>query len=541
MALRCTVLVLGSGVAGLSLALEVSSYADVLVVTKRDLEESNTRYAQGGVAAVLDDADSFESHVNDTLIAGAGLNHRRAVEICVEEGPARIAWLQSIGAKFDPPRDARAEDGGLDLHLEGGHSARRIVHAADMTGREIERALCAAVAARPNIRTLPHHTAVDLIMHSKFGGPDECVGAYLLDETNGEVLTVLARAVVLATGGAGKVYLYTTNPDVTTGDGIAMAYRAGAEIANMEFTQFHPTCLYDPDARTFLISEALRGEGAILRRPDGSEFMVDHDPRRELAPRDVVARAIDYEMKKTGADCMYLDISHKGREFIEHHFPGISSTCLGFGHDLAAGPVPIVPAAHYLCGGISTDLKGRTTIPGLYAIGECAHTGLHGANRLASNSLLEGLVLAHRAASALRDRPQASDVWPTIDDWDAGQAESSEEAVVVAQNWAELRLLMWNYVGIVRSDKRLRRAARRIALLQEEIVEYYWDYLITRDLLELRNLATVAELIVECASVRKESRGLHFTVDHRETASVPKDSIKKRGVPAFLRPIDASA
>ena len=530
---RCTVLVLGSGIAGLSLALEVSDYADdVLVVTKRDLEESNTRYAQGGVAAVLDRGDSFEAHVHDTLVAGAGLNHRQAVEICVEAGPARVAWLQSLGARFD---GAPGEDGVLDLHLEGGHSARRIAHAADMTGREIERALAAAVSARPNIRALQNHTAVDLIMHSKFGGPEECVGAYVLDEDQGEVVTILARAVVLATGGAGRVYLYTTNPDVTTGDGIAMAYRAGAEIANMEFTQFHPTCLFDPDARRFLISEALRGEGALLKRPDGTEFMAEHDPRRELAPRDVVARAIDFEMKKTGADCMYLDISHRGRAFIDAHFPGISTACREFGHDLADGPVPIVPAAHFLCGGISTDLKGRTSIPGLYAIGECAHTGLHGANRLASNSLLEGLVLAHRACSALRDLPKGSDVWPAIGEWDASDAQTSDEAVVVTQNWAELRLLMWNYVGIVRSDKRLRRASRRIALLQEEIVEYYWNYIITRDLLELRNIATVAELIVECASVRKESRGLHFTVDHQGLADVPKDSIKKRGVPAHLR------
>ena len=539
-ALRCTVLVLGSGVAGLSLALEASSFADdVLVVTKRDLEESNTRYAQGGIAAVLDGADSFEAHVADTLEAGAGLNHRRAVEICVEEGPERIAWLQSLGTRFDPSRELHPEAGGstLDLHLEGGHSARRIAHAADMTGREIERALADAVAARPNIRTLPHHTAVDLIMHSKFGGPDECVGAYVLDEVKGEVITVLARAVVLATGGAGKVYLYTTNPDVTTGDGIAMAYRAGAEIANMEFTQFHPTCLYHPAARTFLISEALRGEGAVLKRPDGSRFMAEHDARLELAPRDVVARAIDFEMKKTGADCMYLDISARGRDFIDEHFPGISSAVRGFGFDLATGPVPIVPAAHYLCGGISTDLKGRTSIPGLFAIGECAHTGLHGANRLASNSLLEGLVLAHRACSALRDLPKATDVWPAISEWDSSQAQTSDEAVIVTQNWSELRELMWNYVGIVRSDKRLRRAARRIALLQEEIVEYYWNYFITRDLLELRNIATVAELIVECASVRKESRGLHFTVDHQGLADVPRDSVKKRGVPAYLRTV----
>ncbi len=534
-------LVLGSGVAGLSLALEASTFADdVLVVTKRDLQESNTRYAQGGIAAVLDRADSFEAHVNDTLVAGAGLNHRRAVEICVQEGPARIAWLQSLGAQFDTVHEKSASDDGsaaLDLHLEGGHSARRIAHAADMTGREIERALAAAVSARPNIRLLPHHTAVDLIMHSKFGGPDDCVGAYVLDELKGEVLTILARAVVLATGGAGKVYLYTTNPDVTTGDGIAMAYRAGAEIANMEFMQFHPTCLFHPAARTFLISEALRGEGAVLKRADGSSFMAEHDARLELAPRDVVARAIDFEMKKTGADCMYLDISQRGRPFIDEHFPGISAAVRGFGFDLAAGPVPIVPAAHYLCGGISTDLKGRTSIPGLYAIGECAHTGLHGANRLASNSLLEGLVLAHRACSALRDLPAASDVWPAVSVWDSSQAQTSDEAVIVTQNWSELRELMWNYVGIVRSDKRLRRAARRIALLQEEILEYYWTYFITRDLLELRNIATVAELIVECASVRKESRGLHFTVDHQGLADVPQDSVKKRGVPAYLRTV----
>ncbi|MCW5836162.1 MAG: L-aspartate oxidase [Labilithrix sp.] len=544
MPLTCDFLVIGSGIAGLSFALEAAEHGDVLVVTKRSREESNTKYAQGGIAAVLDEADSFDAHVSDTMAAGAGLNHIRAVELTVKDAPARIAMLRDAGAKFDlastrahadesSPSLTRAEQ-DLDLHLEGGHSARRIVHAGDMTGREVERALVEAVSAKKNVRVLDEHMAVDLITLAKHGGPEVCAGAYVLDVEQGKVVTILARATVLAAGGAGKVYLYTTNPDVATGDGIAMAFRAGAEIANMEFYQFHPTCLFHPQAKDFLISEALRGEGAVLRRLDGTPFMKEFHPRAELAPRDIVARAIDHEMKRSGAEHVLLDITHKDPSFIKEHFPGIYAECMRYGIDITRQPIPVVPAAHYLCGGITTDLDGRTTIPGLWAIGECAHTGLHGANRLASNSLLEGMVFAHRAARELA-KIERSGPWPDVPEWDVGEAVPSDEAVVITQNWDELRRLMWNYVGIVRSDKRLRRAARRIALLQEEIAEYYWKYFVTRDLLELRNIATVAQLIVECASARRESRGLHFTLDHRHTdPKMARDMVVKRGVPAHL-------
>ena len=545
MPLTCDFLVIGSGIAGLSFALEAAEHGDVIIATKRAREESNTKYAQGGIAAVLDASDSFEAHVKDTIVAGAGLNHVRAVELTVKDAPARIDMLRKVGAKFDrasivahtddsSPSLGSAAEHDLDLHLEGGHSARRIVHAGDMTGKEVERALVEAVNANPKIRVLEEHMAVDLITLAKYGGPEVCAGAYVLDVVRGKVETILARATVLATGGAGKVYLYTTNPDVATGDGIAMAFRAGAEVANMEFYQFHPTCLFHPQAKDFLISEALRGEGAILRRRDGSPFMKEYDSRAELAPRDIVARAIDHEMKRSGAEHVLLDITHKDPTFIKEHFPGIHAQCMRYGIDITREPIPVVPAAHYLCGGITTDLDGRTTIPGLWAIGECAHTGLHGANRLASNSLLEGAVFAHRAAMALANI-ERSKPWPQVPDWDVGEAVPSDEAVVITQNWDELRRLMWNYVGIVRSDKRLRRAARRIALLQEEIAEYYWKYFVTRDLLELRNIATVAQLIVECAAARRESRGLHFTIDHRDTdPKMARDMVIKRGVPAHL-------
>jgi L-aspartate oxidase len=544
MPLTCDFLVIGSGVAGLSFALEASAHGDVIVVTKRAPEESNTKYAQGGIAAVLDDSDSFDAHVNDTMVAGAGLSHIRAVELTVKDAPARIAMLRNAGAKFDlASSSAHADESGpslsgaqqdLDLHLEGGHSARRIVHTGDMTGKEVERALVEAVLAKQNIRVLEEHMAIDLITLAKYGGPEVCAGAYVLDVEQGKVVTVLARATVLAAGGAGKVYLYTTNPDVATGDGIAMALRAGAEIANMEFYQFHPTCLFHPQAKDFLISEALRGEGAILRRLDGTPFMKEFDSRAELAPRDIVARAIDHEMKRSGAEHVLLDITHKDETFIREHFPGIYAQCMRYGIDITREPIPVVPAAHYLCGGITTDLDGRTTIPSLWAIGECAHTGLHGANRLASNSLLEGMVFASRAAKALANIDR-SKPWPQVPEWDVGEAVPSDEAVVITQNWDELRRLMWNYVGIVRSDKRLRRAARRIALLQEEIAEYYWKYFVTRDLLELRNIATVAQLIVECAAARRESRGLHFTIDHPQTdPKMARDMVIKRGVPAHL-------
>ncbi len=533
---RCTdFLVIGSGVAGLSFALEASASGDVLVLTKRSADESNTKYAQGGIAAVLGADDSFEAHILDTISAGAGLCHDRAVEVCVKEGPARIRGLQVLGARFDKAHGA-TDNADLDLHLEGGHSARRVAHSADMTGREVERALLEGIARAPRVTLLEGHTAVDLITLAKYGGPEVCAGAYVLDEATGKVETILARAVVLATGGAGKVYLYTSNPDVATGDGVAMAYRAGAEIANMEFYQFHPTCLYHPQARRFLITEALRGEGAVLRRLDGSPFMLDHDPRGDLAPRDVVARAIDFEMKRSGAEHVLLDITAKPAGFVTDRFPNIYEECMRWNIDITRQPVPVVPAAHFMCGGVTTNLDGRTTIPGLWAIGECACTGLHGANRLASNSLLEGLVFGHRAARALAASIDRSSPWPDVPEWEVGGAVSSDEAVVITHNWDELRRLMWNYVGIVRSDSRLRRAARRIALLQQEIAEYYWKYFVTRDLLELRNIATVAQLIVECASSRKESRGLHFTRDYPASdAKLARDTVVKRGVPAHMR------
>ena len=529
MPIACDFLVLGSGIAGLSFALEAQRHGRVLIVTKRAADESNTKYAQGGIAAVLGAADTFESHIKDTLSAGAGLCHERVVELCVKDAPARIAMLEKLGTRFDK------DHAQLDLHLEGGHSARRVAHAADATGREVERAMLEAVRSSPNVEILEEHMAVDLITLAKFGGPEVCAGAYVLDVTTGAVKTVLSRATVLASGGAGKVYLYTTNPDVASGDGIAMAFRAGAEVANMEFYQFHPTCLFHPQAKNFLVTEALRGEGAVLRRvSDGTPFMKDVHPLADLAPRDIVARAIDSEMKKTGAEFVWLDITHKKAEETREHFPNIYAACLQLGFDMTKEPIPVVPAAHYLCGGVTTDLEGRTTIPGLWAIGETACTGLHGANRLASNSLLEGLVFGHRAGEAMGSVPSARQ--GEVPEWDVGQAGTSDEAVVITQNWDELRRLMWNYVGIVRSDRRLRRASRRIALLQEEIAEYYWKYFITRDLLELRNIATVAQLIVECAASRHESRGLHYTVNHKETdPKQARDTVVKRGVPAHLR------
>jgi L-aspartate oxidase len=552
--LRCDVLVLGSGIAGLTFALEAAEWADVIVVSKRSASESNTKYAQGGISAVLSPEDSFDAHVGDTLVAGAGLCREDAVRAVVSEAPARIRALQAIGVQFDvrnhgsPDRgEGELGAGGyfqeeLDLGREGGHSKRRIVHAGDITGRAVEAALLRACQASPRIRILEDHMGIDLITPARFGGPDRCVGAYVLDcaHPNEEprILTITAHATVLATGGAGKVYLYTSNPDVASGDGVAMAYRAGAAVANMEFFQFHPTCLYHPQAKSFLISEALRGEGAVLRTIDGTAFMKRYDDRGDLAPRDVVARSIDAEMKRTGAEHVLLDITDKKPEFVRARFPNIHAECLRWGFDLTKQPIPVVPAAHYMCGGVAADVDGRTSVPWLYAIGEVACTGLHGANRLASNSLLEGLVMGHRCAKLLEkklgdkaSRPQLPDV-PT---WDPGKAVASDEAVVVTQNWDELRRAMWNYVGIVRSSKRLERAARRIEMLQEEIREYYWAHLVTRDLLELRNLATVAELIVKCALARKESRGLHYTIDHPETdPRLARDSIVRRGVPATI-------
>jgi L-aspartate oxidase len=511
-------LILGSGIAGLSFALKVAPRGRVAIVTKKDRAESNTNYAQGGIASVTSKEDSFESHVRDTLAAGAGLCKEAVVRTIVEEGPARIAELIELGMKFSE-RDAPAEDGGreLDLGKEGGHSKRRILHAKDVTGREIERALLAAAARQPNIEIFENHVAIDLITSQKIGsgGGNRCLGAYVFDKRAGRVWTFTAPVTLLATGGCGKVYLYTTNPDIATGDGVAMAFRAGATIADMEFVQFHPTCLYHPKAKSFLISEAVRGEGGVLKSLDGKEFMDAWHPLKSLAPRDVVARAIDSEMKKSGAEHVWLDITHKPARFIIERFPNIYETCLRYGMDITKEPIPVVPAAHYQCGGVVTNVDGETDIPGLYAVGEVACTGLHGANRLASNSLLEALVCAHRAA----EKVIAHSLPPVdlkIPLWQSGNAHNPDEMVVVSHNWDEIRRLMWDYVGIVRTGKRLQRAQSRLAHLQQEIREYYWNFIVTSDLLELRNIATAAELIVRCALMRPESRGLHYNLDYPE-------------------------
>ena len=506
-------LVLGGGIAGLTFALEAADHGSVLVLTKRHQSEGSTQYAQGGIASVLGADDNFDLHVQDTLVAGAGLCKRDAVEVTVREGPAQIRWLLELGVEFDEGESAPDR---LHLTREGGHSRRRIAHAKDTTGREIERALLAAATAR-GIRIVEDQVAVDIITSSKvgLGGPNRALGAYILDRASGEIVAISARVVVLATGGAGKVYLYTSNPDVATGDGIAMAYRAGASVANMEFFQFHPTCLYHPQAKSFLISEALRGEGGILRNAAGEAFMIRYDPRKELAPRDVVARSIDAEVKRRGDDCAFLDMTHLPKSFLLEHFPNIYATCKEFGIDMAVQPIPVVPAVHYTCGGVVVDLMGRTTIPRLYAIGETSCTGLHGANRLASNSLLEGTVFGRRAAlRAIEDLSDASGPAPTLPPWNPGDALAPDEGVVVTNNWEEVRRTMWNYVGIVRTLKRLERARTRIKMLREEIREYYWQYKLTPDLVELRNLADVALLVIECARQRRESRGLHYLLDH---------------------------
>ncbi len=519
-------LVLGGGVAGLSFALEAAPHGNVLVLTKRNRQEGNTQYAQGGVAAVLGPDDEFPLHVEDTLVAGAGLCHRDAVEVTVTEAPERIRWLMSLGVEFD-----RESPDRLHLTREGGHSRRRVAHAKDTTGKEIEKRMLAACAAA-GIRIEEDQVAIDLITSERAGvaGPNRALGAYVLDRGTGRIRTITASVTVLATGGAGKVYLYTSNPDVATGDGVAMAYRAGASVANMEFFQFHPTCLFHPDAKSFLISEALRGEGGILRNKAGEAFMVRYDPRKELAPRDIVARSIDAEVKRRGDDCAFLDMTHLPKGFLLDHFPHIYQTCREFGIDMAVQPIPVVPAAHYQCGGVVTDLFGRTGVPNLLAVGEVACTGLHGANRLASNSVLEGLVFGRRGALAAVELLAEKRSPPPVPDWNPGDALAPDEGVVVTHNWDELRRLMWNYVGIVRSVKRLERARTRLRILRSEIREYYWRYQVTPDLVELRNLADVALLIVQCALRRGESRGLHFLLDHPAPDDrFLKDTVVHRG------------
>ncbi len=513
------VLIVGSGLAGLSAALHLAPTHRVAVLTKRALNDGSSAWAQGGIAAVLAAGDSFDAHVEDTLVAGAGLCDPAATRFVVEHAPEAIGWLRELGVPFsEEPEQA---GGGLHLTREGGHSQRRIVHVTDATGAAVQQVLIERVRRTPNISLFEHHTLVDLITGPKVGLDDPaCLGLYALDDRTDEVLAFHAPHTILATGGAGKVYLYTTNPDTATGDGIAAAWRAGCRVSNMEFIQFHPTCLYHPHAKSFLISEAVRGEGGLLKLPEsagGTRFMPAHDGRAELAPRDVVARAIDFEMKKHGLDCVCLDISHQPPEFLKEHFPNILARCLELGIDITREPIPVVPAAHYTCGGVLTDLAGRTDLPGLYAIGETACTGLHGANRLASNSLVECMVFARAAAQHIAAAtPQPL---PALPAWDDSRVTDADECVVISHNWSELRHFMWNYVGIVRTDKRLERAAHRIALLQAEIAEFYANFHVSRDLLELRNLVQVAELIVRSAQMRHESRGLHFSRDWPERAA----------------------
>jgi len=538
------IIIVGTGAAGLTLALELAEQTDrssdplatdltppqIALISKGPILEGSTLYAQGGIAAVLDeDNDSIEEHIQDTMNAGVGLCHKESVQFTIEHGKEAIQWLIDKGVSFSRENDSEA----YHLTREGGHTQRRVIHAADATGKALSQGLLSQVKKQANISLFEHHLAVDLIL-----SPDnskQCVGIYLLDTQSNQVMEIPAKFTVLATGGASKVYLYTSNPDSSTGDGIAMAWRAGCRVANMEFNQFHPTCLYHPKAKSFLISEALRGEGAKLKLPDGTPFMHKFDKREELAPRDIVAQAIDYEMKRTGSDYVYLDISHRSADFIKAHFPTIYKSCLSFAIDITSEPIPVVPAAHYTCGGIMTDLHGQTDLENLFAIGETAFTGLHGANRMASNSLLECLVFAKATAKKITSQLPAYQCQSTLPLWDDSRVTGSEEGVVVTHNWDELRRFMWNYVGIVRKNKRLLLAKQRVELLQREIGDYYRQYLINNDLIELRNLATVAELIIDSAMQRKESRGLHYTLDYpykddnkflQDTILVPKPSAK---------------
>ena len=509
MALHFDVLIIGSGLAGQSAALRLAKTHRVALISKRALEDSASGWAQGGIAAVLDSQDSIEAHIRDTIVAGAYLNDPQATRFVIENGRHAIDWLIEQGVPFT------RDQAGYHLTREGGHSARRVIHVADATGLAVQEVLTRKVRQHPNITVLERHIAIDLITGEKLGLADNrCYGAYALDRDSGEVITIGAPHTLIATGGAGKVYLYTTNPDTSTGDGIAMAWRAGCAVANMEFIQFHPTCLYHPDAKSFLISEAVRGEGGLLKLPDGTRFMPEHDARAELAPRDVVARAIDFEMKKRGLDCVYLDISHKPAAFLAEHFPNIMARCLELGIDITREPIPVVPAAHYTCGGIVTDLHARTSIAGLYAAGEATCSGLHGANRLASNSLLECLVFSEAAANDIL--AQSAVKQPNLPEWDASRVSDPDEEIVISHNWDELRRFMWGYVGIVRTTKRLQRAQHRIRLLTREIEEFYSNFRVSHDLIELRNLVTTADLIVRCALKRRESRGLHFSRDYPE-------------------------
>ena len=533
------VLIIGSGAAGLSLALRLPASTRIAILAKSRLEEGSTLYAQGGISAVMDPSDSFESHIADTLDAGAGLNKPETVRFTIENAPEAIQWLVDLGVPFTRYNDSSDPD-SFHLTREGGHSTRRVMHAADATGRAMETTLLSETRKRDNISLFEHHIAIDLITGAKLGHMDNaCLGAYVLDRKAQQVNVFAARKVALATGGASKVYLYTSNPDTASGDGIAMAWRAGCRVANMEFNQFHPTCLFHPKAKSFLVTEAVRGEGGKLLLPDGTPFMENFDSRGNLAPRDIVARAIDHEMKRLGAEYVLLDISHKPAPFIREHFPTVYARCKELGYDMTLEPIPVVPAAHYTCGGVITDLHGATDLPGLYAVGEVACTGMHGANRMASNSLLECLVFGAAAARHIAANLADTAEPPALPPWDESRVRDSDEEVVVSHNWDELRRCMWNYVGIVRTDKRLQRARRRLELLQQEIQEYYANFTVSNDLLELRNLAEVAFLIIRSAQHRKESRGLHYTLDYPEpdNSQPPSETIL---VPPLPKEFDIS-